>query len=591
MGTDGNLYGVTNVGGASNNGTVFKITLPGGAVTTLYSFTGAADGANPTTGLVLATDGNFYGTTNAGGNSSGECAPGGCGTVFKITPGGALTTIYTFQFGNDGAFPYTPLLQAKNGNFYGINVFTIFEVTPGGVLTPISSNVDTNCSGCFANSLIQGANGDLYGTSAAGGTNGDGAIFQISFSAGGSPTVTIVYNFCSQPNCTDGSTPSGPLVLGTDGNFYGVASQGADANSDGGIFKLTPAFQLTMIYTFCSQMNCADGITPTGLMQASDGNFYGTTIYGGANNFGTIFKITSAGALTTLYNFQVQPFAPPQGSDNSSETYGGMVLVQDNSGNFYGTTSLGGANGNGSVYSLSLGLAITLVANAEGGVPLIAPNTWVEIKGSDLAPAGDSRIWKGSDFVGGQMPTSLDGVSVTVNGVPAYIYYISPTQVNVLTPPSALPASVQVVLTNGGVSSAAFSIAAQTESPSFFIFNGGPYVTATHANGSLIGPTTLYPGLSTPAAPGETIVLYANGFGATSVAITAGAETQSGTLSPLPVIMIGGMAATVNFAGLVAPGEFQFNVVVPSALTGGDQQITASYGGSSTQSGTLLTLQ
>jgi uncharacterized protein (TIGR03437 family) len=239
----------------------------------------------------------------------------------------------------------------------------------------------------------------------------------------------------------------------------------------------------------------------------------------------------------------------------------------------------------------TVGPAIALVANAESGAAVVAPNTWMEILGSNLAPAGDSRTWAASDFVGGQMPTILDGVSVTVNGVPAYLYYISPTQVNVLTPPGTLPSSVEVVLTNGGASSAAFSVAAQAQSPSFFVFNGGPYVAATHADGTLIGPPALYPGQSTPAAPGETIVIYANGFGATSVPVVAGAETQSGTLSPLPAVTIGGMPAIVTFAGLVEPGEFQLNVVVPAGLPAGDQPITASYAGLRTQSGTLLTIQ
>jgi uncharacterized protein (TIGR03437 family) len=235
--------------------------------------------------------------------------------------------------------------------------------------------------------------------------------------------------------------------------------------------------------------------------------------------------------------------------------------------------------------------AITSVANAASGAPVIAPNTWVEINGSNLAPPGDSRIWAASDFVGGQLPTNLDGVSVTVNGVPAYVYYISPTQVNVLTPPGALAGSVDVALTNRGLPSSAFSVDAKAESPAFFLFSGGPYVAATHANGGLIGPATLYPGASTPAAPGETITIYANGFGVTSVPVKAGAETQSGSLSPLPALTIGGMEETVKFAGLVAPGEFQFNVVVPAGLTAGDHPITASYAGLSTQSGTLLTIK
>ena len=235
--------------------------------------------------------------------------------------------------------------------------------------------------------------------------------------------------------------------------------------------------------------------------------------------------------------------------------------------------------------------AITLVANAEGGVATIAPNTWVEIKGSNLGPAGDTRIWENSDFVGGQLPTSLDGLSVTVNGVPAYVYYISPTQVNILTPPNAISGSVPVQVSDNGVISANFMVQAQAESPSFFVFGGGPYIAATHVNGSYLGPTSLYPGLTTPAQPGETIVMYANGFGSTSTPVVSGSETQSGTLSPMPVITIGGVAATVTFAGLVAPGEFQFNVVVPPSLANGDQPTMAMYNGLTTQAGTLITVQ
>jgi len=234
---------------------------------------------------------------------------------------------------------------------------------------------------------------------------------------------------------------------------------------------------------------------------------------------------------------------------------------------------------------------ISLVANAEGERQTIAPNTWVEIKGSDLAPGGDARIWQGSDFVNNQMPTQLDGVSVTVNGKPAYVYYINPTQVNILTPPDAMTGSVQVVVTNNGTTSAAYTSTAQAASPSFFVFNGGPYVAAVHVDGSLIGPTNLYPGSTTPAKPGETVLLFANGFGPTNVPVTSGSITQSGTLAPPPVIKIGGVAATVQFAGLVAVGQYQFNVVVPSLAPDGDQTITATYSGLSTQAGTLIAIQ
>ena len=236
--------------------------------------------------------------------------------------------------------------------------------------------------------------------------------------------------------------------------------------------------------------------------------------------------------------------------------------------------------------------AISLVANAEGENPVIAPNTWVEIKGTHLAPAGDSRIWQSSDFRNGQLPAVLDGVSVTVNGKAAYVYYISPTQVNVLTPPDSMPGTVAVQLTNNGQASAVFSVKAQAASPSFFNINGGPYVVAQHsADYSLIGPAGLYPGTTTPAKPGETVILYANGFGPTTPAPVSGAPAQTGTLTPLPTVTIAGIAATVQFAGLVSPGLFQINVVVPQNAPGGDDPLTATVGGMPVAPVALLAVQ
>jgi uncharacterized protein (TIGR03437 family) len=232
---------------------------------------------------------------------------------------------------------------------------------------------------------------------------------------------------------------------------------------------------------------------------------------------------------------------------------------------------------------------ITAVANAEGQSPAIAPNTWVEITGVNLAPANDSREWQASDFVNNQMPTALDGVSATVNGNSAYIYYISPTQVNILTPPEPMQGPVAVVLADGAATST-FTAQAQPISPSFFVFDG-VHVAGVHLDGGDIGPATLYPGLTTPAQPGEAVELFANGFGPTFDLVTAGSTTQSGSLYPLPLVSIGGIPATVLFAGLVAPGEFQFNVVVPSNAPAGDQLLTATYDRIKTQSGVVITIQ
>lgn len=262
-------------------------------------------------------------------------------------------------------------------------------------------------------------------------------------------------------------------------------------------------------------------------------------------------------------------------------------VLDDNNGQGNGGLAAFAILGASPVFSPA---AITSVVNAEGANPGIAPNTWVEINGLGLAPAGDSRTWQAVDFVGDRMPTSLDGVSATVNGKAAYIYYISPTQVNILTPPDALGGDVQVVIANNTTVSPAFAAQAQALSPSFFVLNGGPYVAAVHASGSYIGPSILFPGSTTPAKPGETIALYANGFGPTNVPVVSGSESQTGTLSPLPAVQIGGVSASVQFAGLVAPGEFQFNVVIPASLGNGDQPIAASYGGLSTQAGVLITV-
>jgi uncharacterized protein (TIGR03437 family) len=270
-----------------------------------------------------------------------------------------------------------------------------------------------------------------------------------------------------------------------------------------------------------------------------------------------------------------------------------LAIAANTDGTRVATISIGGVPVQVSqeVISVASGPAIASVTNAEGGLATIAPNTWVEVDGFNLAPAAGSRQWMSSDFVNGQMPVQLDGVSVTVNGKPAYVYYISPGQVNILTPPDGLSGLVAVQLTNNGITSTSFMVHAQAETPSFFVFNGGPYVVATHLDGSLVGPASPYPGQTTPLRPGETFVLYGNGFGPASTPVVSGASSQSGTLAVAPVVTIGGSIAKVIFAGLSgAPGDFQFNVVAPSTLNDGDQQIAGSYSGFATPVGTLITV-
>jgi uncharacterized protein (TIGR03437 family) len=240
----------------------------------------------------------------------------------------------------------------------------------------------------------------------------------------------------------------------------------------------------------------------------------------------------------------------------------------------------------------------TQVLNATGEAATISQNTWVEIKGSNLSET--TRIWGAGDFVNGQLPTSLDNVSATVNGKPAYIYYISPVQINILTPLDSAAGTVPVQVTTSAGTSAVTTVTMQQNSLGFFAFNSAQYAAAVHSTGDCVnvnngtcyvGPASLYPGLTTPAKPGETIVLFGNGFGLVNTPITPGSETQSGTLPVLPSITIGGLPCQVNFAGLVAPGQFQFNVVVPAAAPDGDNALSAAYNGSVTHPGVFVTVQ
>lgn len=184
-------------------------------------------------------------------------------------------------------------------------------------------------------SLVQGLDGNLYGTTYYGGANGYGAVYKMT-PAG---TMTTVYSFCAQTNCADGSYPDAGLVPGTNGNFYGTTVMGGAYNW-GTVFKITPTGELATLYSFCSQGSpCADGAEPDAeLIQATDGNFYGTTPGGGTNSFGTVFKITPAGKLTTLYSFCART-----NCTDGREPYAGLIQAAD--GNCYGTTGRGGASG------------------------------------------------------------------------------------------------------------------------------------------------------------------------------------------------------------------------------------------------------
>jgi uncharacterized repeat protein (TIGR03803 family) len=353
QGLDGNLYGTTSVGGATGYGTVVRIT-PNGTLTTLYDFCRQAncvDGWYPVAGLALATGGDLYGTTLRGGSH-------GNGTIFKITPGGTFTTLYSFCAQSAcGANPVGVLVQAENGNFYGTaesgganNKGTVFKMTPSGTVTTVHSFAGADGAYPIAG-LIQATAGEFYGTTYAGGSSycksGCGMVFKISASG----KLTRVYKFGG----TDGAYPFAGLMQATDGNLYGATMKGG-AYRLGTVFKVTPGGTLTTLHSFCPHTDCSDGSLPeAGLLEGSDGNLYGTTVRGGANLQGTIFKITPGGStLTTLYSFC--------GQTNCADGYNALAaLMQATGGNLYGTTRFGGGNcinmgGCGTVFSLGVGL-------------------------------------------------------------------------------------------------------------------------------------------------------------------------------------------------------------------------------------------
>ncbi len=383
QGTDGDFYGTTGYGGVTNwGGTVFKISTKG-ALTRLHAFTTGNDGGLPAAGLVQGSDGNLFGTTELGGTSN-------CGTVFKITTNGSLTTLHSFH-SYDGLQPKAALVQGSDGNFYGTASGSVFEMTPDGVLT-------TLVSGFGMSALVQGSDGYFYGTTFGGGTNGVGTVFKMStngelttlYNFGTVYTYATVSNF-SDTEATDnvyepldGAYPAAGLVQGSDGYFYGTTEWGGSAYwiaggathifSGGTVFRISTNGAVTTLHSFGTVTdamgNPLDGANPqAGLVQGSDGSFYGTTAYGGNSyddlgyydlGYGTIFKISTNGALTTLYSFT-------SANDGANPVAG---LVQGSDGSFYGTTYSGGAGGAGTVFRLTIMPELQAVTVAHGKLSL-----------------------------------------------------------------------------------------------------------------------------------------------------------------------------------------------------------------------------
>lgn len=478
QGLNGHLYGVSDGGGLGADcsayngcGTVFELT-PSGNLSALYSFCSqpnCTDGIIPEAALILGADGNFYGTTSSGGANGFVNGYGSLGgTVFKLTLTGQLTTLYSFcsqvnlySVCLDGSGPYG-LVQASDGNLYGmtsqggtpnqgLNCYspdggefgcgTVFKITTSGKFQTLYNfcpavNGNYLCPDGQSpqSTLVQGNDGNLYGVTPYGGVNpcfgaGCGTIFKITRSG----VLSTLYSFCpDQAACVDGENPK-TLTLATNGNFYGVVPQGGP-DGGGSVFRFSNPGSISTVYGFCSVSNggpCPDGSNPASLMQASDGNFYGTTLVGGANcpinssyGCGTVFQLTPAGAITILHSFCLTNCY--DGTDPAA------TLAQATNGPLYGLTESEGAdhgciNGCGALYRLSNGLAPFVQANPSFG----KVGRVITILGSNLAGT----------------------TGVTFNGTPATFYSVFANHLEAVVPGGATTGTIQVTTLSGTLSS------------------------------------------------------------------------------------------------------------------------------------------
>lgn len=469
------LRWLKSVSAASMLFTTMAMSSSAQTLSTLVNF-GFSNGEGPYGTLVQGRDGNFYGTTLFGGTG---CSPNGCGSIFQVTPAGTLATLHTFCAETNCADGYNPdagLVLGTDGNFYGTTSGggahsggTIFTISPQGNMTVLYDFCSqTNCAdgnGPTAGTLIQATNGEFYGTTSAGGAHNSGTVFKVTLRG----THSTLYSFCARNSCEDGINPMGGLVRGMDSNLYGTTYAGGALAGYGTVFKISPGGKLTTLHSF----HLTDGENPIApLIQASNGVFYGSTFLGGSTGLlcsfgcGTTFKMTADGKLSTLNRLNwsngAQPYAGlVQGTDGNlygttadglgagtifrvapgsglTTLYGFYFgptgefpyagVVQGTSGTFYGTTVGDGVLSFGTVYSLNVGLGPF--------VALVQPTGKV----------GQSAQVLGQGFNG--------TTSVTFNGVPASNFTIvSDTYLTAVVPKGATTGNVVVTTPAGTLTS------------------------------------------------------------------------------------------------------------------------------------------
>jgi uncharacterized repeat protein (TIGR03803 family) len=443
QGADGNLYGTTTDDNTTSGfGTIFMVT-PSGTHTQLVQFNGT-NGGDPIAGLTLASDGNFYGTTAAGGS--------GYGTVFRFTPPATLTVLHVFNF-TDGYSPEGAPVEAKDGNLYGATYpGTTYRITlPAGTYKQLPNNTP----GFTFDPLLLASDGNLYGTTFNGGPGGSGpgTVFRMT-TAG---AIKVIHNFTDTGN--DGAFPDSPLTQAADGNLYGTTHDGG-ANNSGEVFKLTLAGNFTTLHSFDAytgtfDLNNDGGGPVAGLLVASDGNLYGANSLGGAFGNGTLFRITTGGSFTKLFDFGT-------GIDSGPQPL--ATLVEHTNGIYYGVTDGSATSGSGNFYSLIPTNPIQILRVA--GPVWVKPGDPVEILGNNLNEvsritfAGVQAQFKtGSDtYLVAQVPRSaVDGritaTLVTSQKIKTQVaVHILPVITNL--DPSSGPVGSKVSIVGGGFAGA-----------------------------------------------------------------------------------------------------------------------------------------
>ena len=594
--TDGNFYGVT-ADSDETSGEVFKMT-PVGTLSEVYTFVQFA-GVNS---FIAGKDGNLYGLSFGDGkpydSRPGVRVIGNEGTVFKLTPQGNLTRVFSFDGSGHGGTNENSLTLGTDGNFYGTSqnggpnvsdpltgAGTVFRVTPDGVETVLYA-FNGGSDGGDANSVILASDGSLYGTTKFGGSgscqqklpngnilsSGCGTIFK---NVSGSSFETL-YTFTGT---ADGAYPTAALVEGKDGNLYGTASA-LGPNNNGTIFTITRSGAFTMLHSFSG----TDGANPSALIQGVDGNFYGVTSGGGSNATstlvpGTVYEMTPAGVLTTLYNFCSQP--------NCTDGQNPLWLIQASDGNFYGVTFKGGAFGTGAVFKLEVASPPAISgASAVANGASFASGTITPGEIASIFPTNLTSITGINLTSGLPLPTQFQNLSVTVNGIAAPLFAVDnvngQNQVNFQVPWNLTPkSSASIAVVNSTGTSGTVMVPVVAAQPGLIEYSSGGknFGVILHANFQLADSAH-------PASPGEVMLIYCTGLGAVSNPPADGAAGSGQSTTAKPTVTIGGQKGTVQFSGL-APGFVglnQVNVQLPATLKSGNQAVVLEIDGASSNS-------